>query len=106
MFRPADLLAAAWGELRGELADGVLCFLTGTGLDCPRTLGSLDDLSHEALQEYLDQLASQAGIPGPDGGAMAAIEELIARTGRLRAHGIRRSAAVPVEVRTAGGLLL
>ena len=106
MFRPADLLAAAWGELRGELADGVLGFLTGTGLDCPRTLGSLDDLSHEALQEYLDQLATQVGVPGPDEGAMAAIEELIARTGRLRAHGIRRSAAVPVEVRTAGGLLL
>ena len=106
MSRPADLLAAAWVGWRDELEGEVRDYLGILGLDCPRILGSLDDLSHEALQEYLNQLAFQVGVPGPDGGAMAVIEELIVRTGRLRAHGIRRSAALPIEVRTAGGLIL
>ena len=101
-----DLLQAAWSDMRDNTEHHVIEFLISVGMDCPRILGSLDDLTSEALGEYLNKMALQAEVPGPGEEALVAIGELIARTGRLRAHGIRRSAAVPVEVRTSGGLIL
>ena len=81
-------------------------FLESVGHHCPRILGSLDDLSEDQLREHFAVSAAAAGVPELMDEQFGIIAEVIKKAGALRGYDIRRSAAVPVEVKTAGGLIL
>ncbi len=81
-------------------------FLAQTRHDCPRVLGSLDDLDPAELRTHLDRAAQKYGVPDLADGDFQRVLAVVQRAGALRSHGIRRSAVLAVKTRPSRGLMI
>ena len=91
MSKAVDLLACAWTELREQLGGPVLELLGVTNHDCPRILGSMDDLMKSELAEYFEHVAARAKVPALPADEVDLLYAVVRRAGALRSHGIRVS---------------